>query len=108
MIKSLVLAAGIAIVPAIAMAQNQGQPNGLPEAPSLRNEMGFRQHVLQQAPLPFVYERPVTVGTVLPPSGVVYYEVPAQYGAPGYRYTVVNDRTVLVDPQTRRIVQIIE
>jgi hypothetical protein len=28
--------------------------------------------------------------------------------ASNYSYTVVNDRTVIVEPQTRRIVQIIE
>jgi Protein of unknown function (DUF1236) len=39
---------------------------------------------------------------------VVYREVPAEYGVKQYRYTVVNNRTVLVDPGTRRIVQVIE
>ena len=45
---------------------------------------------------------------VLPEQGVTYYEVPPEYGARGYRYTVVNDRTVLVDPHTRRIVEVVE
>jgi hypothetical protein len=45
---------------------------------------------------------------VLPESGVTYYEVPAEYNAPGYRYTYVNERPVLVEPRTRRIVEIIE
>mgnify|MGYP006170185469 FL=1 len=44
---------------------------------------------------------------MLPEDGVVYREVPAEYGVQGYRYTVVNGRTVLVEPRTRRIVQII-
>jgi hypothetical protein len=44
----------------------------------------------------------------LPSAGVSYYEVPAEYGVKDYRYTVVNNRTVLVDPRTHRIVQIIE
>jgi flavorubredoxin len=35
-------------------------------------------------------------------------EVPKEYGVTKYRYTVVNDRTVLVDPGTHRIVQVIE
>jgi hypothetical protein len=50
----------------------------------------------------------VRVGAVLPSSGVQYYEVPQEYGVREYRYTVVNDRVVLVEPRTRRIVQIIE
>ena len=45
---------------------------------------------------------------MLPESGVTYYEVPAEYKAPGYRYTIVNDRPVLVEPRTRRIVEIID
>ncbi len=39
---------------------------------------------------------------------VTYYEVPPEYGRTEKRGTVVNDRTVLVDPRTHRIVQIIE
>jgi hypothetical protein len=54
------------------------------------------------------YENEVRVGAVLPSSGVEYYEVPAEYGVRDYRYTVVNNRTVLVDPRTHRVVQIIE
>lgn len=50
----------------------------------------------------------VRVGTVLPESGVTYYEVPSEYHADRYRYTVVNGRTVLVDPGSRRIVEVIE
>jgi hypothetical protein len=44
----------------------------------------------------------VSVGAELPEAGVTYYEVPQEYGAREYRYTVVNDRPVLVDPRTRR------
>ena len=56
----------------------------------------------------YVYKEQVRVGTVLPESGVTYYEVPAEYRAPGYRYTVINDRPVIVEPRTRRVVQIID
>jgi len=35
-------------------------------------------------------------------------EVPREYGVTRYRYTVVNDRSVLVDPSTHRIVQVID
>jgi hypothetical protein len=34
--------------------------------------------------------------------------VPPEYGVRDYRYTVVNGRTVLVEPRTRRIVEVIE
>ena len=54
------------------------------------------------------HQEEVRVGAVLPSSGVTYYEVPAEYGVRDYRYTVVNDRTVLVDPRTHRVIQIVE
>lgn len=67
----------------------------------------FRQYVIQQDVPSYRYSEEVRVGAVLPSSGVTYYEVPAQYGVKNYRYTVVNDTPVLVDPGTRRIVQIV-
>ena len=68
----------------------------------------FRQYVVTQRRPSFRYQEEVRVGTVLPSAGVTYYEVPAEYGVREYRYTVVNDRVVLVDPNTRRIVQIVQ
>ena len=68
----------------------------------------FRQYVVEQHHPSFHYRESVRVGAVLPKAGVTYYDVPAEYGAPNYRYTVVNDQTVLVDPRTRRVVQIID
>ena len=68
----------------------------------------FRQYVVREARPSYRYQEEVRVGAVLPASGVQYYEVPAEYGVRGHRYTVVNDRVVLVEPQTRRIVQIVE
>ena len=41
-------------------------------------------------------------------SGVTYYDVPSEYGVRDHRYTVVNGRTVLVDPRTRRVVEILD
>ena len=71
------------------------------------NEPRFRAYVVREAKPSHTYQGEVVVGTVLPPSGVVFYEVPNEFGATQYRYTIVNGRTVLVEPQTRRVVQII-
>ena len=68
----------------------------------------FRQYVVTQGVPSYRYSEEIRVGTVLPESGVTYYEVPAEYGVRGYRYTVVNNTPVLVEPGTRRIVQIIQ
>jgi hypothetical protein len=68
----------------------------------------FREYVVRERRPSYVYRDQVRVGTVLPEAGVTYYEVPAEYHAPGYRYTVVNDRAVLVEPRSRRIVEIVD
>jgi hypothetical protein len=68
----------------------------------------FRSYVEERHVPPYRYEHEVRVGEDLPSAGVTYYEVPREYGVTRYRYTVVNDRTVLVDPSTHRIVQVID
>ncbi|MEA2841399.1 MAG: hypothetical protein QOF41_2729 [Methylobacteriaceae bacterium] len=69
----------------------------------------FREYVVREHVPSYRYAEPVAVGAVLPEEGVRYYDVPAEYrGAHGYRYTVVNERPVLVEPRTRRIVEVIE
>ena len=68
----------------------------------------FRSYVSERHLPSYRYDREVRVGADLPSRGVTYYEVPREYGVTKYRYTVVNDRTVLVDPRTHRIIQVIE
>jgi hypothetical protein len=68
----------------------------------------FRTYVSERHVPSYRYDREVRVGADLPASGVTYYEVPREYGVTKYRYTVVNDRPVLVDPHSHRIVQVIE
>lgn len=67
----------------------------------------FRTYVTEQAVPSYTYAEPVAVGTVLPADGVVYRRLPAEYGTGDYEYTIVNKRTVVVEPKTRRVVQII-
>jgi hypothetical protein len=68
----------------------------------------FRSYVVEQHRPSYTYSHDVVVGAELPSDGVTYYDVPPEYGVRDYRYTVVNGRTVLVEPRTRRIVQIVE
>ena len=67
----------------------------------------FKAYVVKEKVPSYAYRGDVVIGTELPATGVRFYEVPKEYGVTEYRYTVVNDRTVLVDPKTRKIVQII-
>ena len=68
----------------------------------------FRLYALGERRPSLAYRSPVRVGTVLPEEGVMYYDVPAEFALPGYNYTVVNDHPVLVDPRSRRIVEVID
>jgi Protein of unknown function (DUF1236) len=68
----------------------------------------FREYVVRERVPSYRYSNEFVVGAVLPESGVTYYDVPAEYHVTGYRYTYVNDHPVLVDPHSRRIVQIID
>ncbi len=69
----------------------------------------FREYVVREHRPSFRYADPLRVGAVLPREGVTYYEVPSEYvSRPGYRYTVINDRPVLVDPVTRQVVEVLD
>jgi hypothetical protein len=68
----------------------------------------FREYIVRERVPNYVMPDRVVVGAVLPETGVTYYDVPPRFGASPYRYTVVNGETVLVEPRTRRIVQVVE
>jgi hypothetical protein len=65
----------------------------------------FREYVIREHPHAYHYRGDLRVGAVLP-GDVTYYDVPAEYHVAGYRYAYINDRVVLVEPGTRRIVEI--
>ena len=68
----------------------------------------FRIYVIGERRPSFAYAGSVRVGTVLPEDGVVYYDVPSEFALKGYNYTIVNDHPVLVEPGTRRVVEVID
>jgi hypothetical protein len=68
----------------------------------------FREYIVREHVPEYTVPDRVVVGGVLPETGVTYYDVPQTYGVTPYRYTVVNGRTVLVEPRSRRIVQVVE
>jgi hypothetical protein len=69
----------------------------------------FHEYIVRQHHESYRHHEEVRVGVVLPEVGVTFREVPAEYHVrPGYRYAIVNDRVVIVDPRTRRIEEIIE
>jgi len=115
--SALVLAvlAGTAAVPAAAQAQGiivrDGATTGMVvDEGGIATDLQprFREYVVQENVPNYTVPGQVMVGVRLPETGVTYYDVPAQYGAHRYRYSRVNDNYVVVDPQTRRIIQVID
>lgn len=78
-----------------------------PDAVVMSDDQQTRfDHYVDQENLPsYRWSDRVAVGAELP-AGVTFYDVPREYGAQSYRFTIVNGSRVLVDPRTRRIVRV--
>jgi|SRR5277367_5157072 len=68
----------------------------------------FQDYIVRERVPNYTIPDRVVIGGVLPETGVTYYDVPQTFGVTPYRYTVVNGQTVLVEPRSRRIVQVVE
>jgi hypothetical protein len=69
----------------------------------------FRDYVLRERHASYDYNEDYSMGAVLHLDNVVYYPVPPEFGVdPAYRYTIINNHAVIVDPRTRRIVQVMD
>jgi hypothetical protein len=66
----------------------------------------FRGYVDSQHHPSDIYRASVVVGNVLPEEGIHYYELPPKYNLSDFRYVIVNDTVVLVNPRTRKIVEV--
>ncbi|MBY0382744.1 MAG: DUF1236 domain-containing protein [Xanthobacteraceae bacterium] len=113
---ALAVLAGVAAIPAIANAQavivRDGETVGVVADDSfgITDDLRprFREYVVQENVPNYSVPGQVMVGARLPEIGVTYYDVPSQYGAHRYRYSRVNGEYVIVEPQTRKIIQVIE
>ena len=72
------------------------------------DERRFREYTVREKRPSYTYREDLSVGATLPERGVTYYDVPSEYKVSKYKYTIVNDRPVLVDPGTRRVIQVID
>jgi hypothetical protein len=108
--------AGAMAVPVAAQAQSdtvgvvRGGSVAIGESEGITVEQrpAFREYVIRERVPTFTVPDRVTVGGVLPEAGITYYDVPQTYAATPYRYTVVNGQTVLVEPRSRRVVQVVD
>jgi hypothetical protein len=78
------------------------------EGIAVEQRPAFREYIVRERVPTYTIPDRVVVGGVLPEAGITYYDVPQTFGATPYRYTVVNGQTVLVEPRSRRIVQVVE
>jgi hypothetical protein len=108
------VAAAITVPAVAAQAQTVGVVGGGPvvvdenEGITVEQRPAFREYVVRERVPTYTIPDRVIVGGVLPEAGVTTYDVPQRFGATPYRYTVVNGETVLVEPRSRRIVQVVE
>jgi len=115
-ILAIAAIAGVMAAPIAAQAQSDtvgvvrggtviiGDSEGI----TVEQRPAFREYVVRERVPTFTIPDRVTVGAVLPEAGITYYDVPQTVATTPYRYTVVNGQTVLVEPRTRRIVQVVD
>lgn len=115
-ITGAIAAAGAIAAPISAQAQSDtvgvarggsvviGDSEGI----TVEQRPAFREYVTRERVPTFTIPDRITVGSVLPEAGITYYDVPQTVATTPYRYTVVNGQTVLVEPRSRRIVQVVE
>jgi hypothetical protein len=69
----------------------------------------FREYVVREGVPSYRIREDPRVGYVLPEPGIALYDLPRTYRVrPGYRYTVVNGVPVIVEPRSRRVVEVID
>jgi len=117
-ILAIAAVAAAITAPVAAQAQSETTTGVVRGAPVIINEdvegitveqrPAFREYVVRERVPNYSVPERVIVGGVLPETGVTYYDVPQTFGVIPYRYTVVNGQTVLVEPRSRRIVQVVE
>jgi hypothetical protein len=105
--------AGIAILALASPAFSQavvttpGVSADITLAPEQRTRI--KQHVVEKRVKPFAFKERVTVGATVP-ADVDLVDVPSDWGAglTRYRYVYSGDNVILVEPSSRRVVQIID
>jgi Protein of unknown function (DUF1236) len=97
-----------------SMVNTQGAPGiraGQPANPTLAPEQRtrIRQYVVEHHVAPVTLSQQVTVGATLP-ADVALTAVPSDWGPnlTSYRYVYSGNHVVLVEPSTRRVIQVIE
>jgi hypothetical protein len=111
-ILAIAAIAGAISAPMAALAQSDTvgivRGGGAADEIAADQRPAFREYIIRERVPNYTIPDRVVVGGVLPETGVTTYDVPQTFAVTPYRYTVVNGQTVLVEPRTRRIVQVVE
>lgn len=101
------LVAGIAALVVVTSTQAFAQSAIVEIAPEQRTRI--KEYVVKERVRPVTIEERVTFGATLP-AEVQLAPVPPAWGPTftNYRYVYTDDRIVLVEPSSRRVVQIID
>ena len=70
-------------------------------------EPEVREYVVREGRSSVVYDGDIAVGTVLP-GEVEIYAIDEPSIDTDYRYAVINDRRVIVEPSSRRVIEIVD
>lgn len=99
------LIAGVAVLGLFAASQALAQSVVI--APEQRTKI--KEYVVQQKMKPVRIQERVAVGATLP-AEIELHAVPSDWGPSfgRYRYVYVDDDVVLVEPSSRKVIQIIE
>jgi hypothetical protein len=109
--RAIALTFAALLISGAAHAQSTVVTTGTAPAITIEPQYRTRIHtyVTEHQPAPFEARERLVVGATLPPD-VELRAVPEEWGpaVTSYRYVYSNDRVVLVEPSTRRVVHIVE
>lgn len=91
----------------ITLAQNDVTSGGITRELTKDDRVYLRRYREERNVPSITYDRQIVVGEELPGS-FTYYQVEGRPSVSNYRYTVINGRTVLVEPTSHRIVEVID
>lgn len=103
-----VLGASYALDATLTLREQRGGYESSADAISAYQKPEFLAYVRRQKVQSDPQLKRMSVGDVLPDSGVRYFEIPLRYGAPFYRCAIIRGDVVIVDPSTDRVIQVID
>ena len=98
---------GVAALAILASSQAYAQTTSVTIAPEQRTKI--KEYVVREKVKPVTVKERVTVGATLP-ADVELATIPADWGPElrSYRYVYTDNHVALVEPSSRRVVQIID